>query len=269
MRYINFNGTHYPEEQPVLKAGNRSFKYGDGVFETIRVVRGSIQLQQYHFERLFKALKILNINFHLLDSEILSRNIIDLCILNNCLHSARVRLAVYRNLVNEAEYIIEASELPSEKISLNKEGLSIDIYTSAIKHKDLLSNFKTSNYLPYILASNAAKERNLDDCILLNTDGNICDSSKANIYIVKKNKIITPSADQGCIMGVMRRHIISECIKNQLDLVEQVVTVNDLETAGEVFLSNAIIGINWVKKFKDKQFTNTYIASIFPQIIHF
>src|SRR5437764_13611242 len=101
----------------------------------------------------------------------LSRNIINLCTINQCLHSARVRLAVYRNPVNEAEYIIEASELPSERISLNKQGLSIDVYTFAIKHTDILNNLKTANYLPYILASIDAKERKLDDCILLNSEG--------------------------------------------------------------------------------------------------
>src|SRR5436305_12321070 len=108
MHYINCNGIHYSEEQPVLKASNRSFKYGDGVFETIRVVQGNIQLQQYHFERLFNGLKILSIRYDHLDSNMLSGNIIELCTLNQCLHSARVRLAVYRNPVNDAEYVIEA-----------------------------------------------------------------------------------------------------------------------------------------------------------------
>src|SRR5689334_2202995 len=97
MHYINLNGIHYSEEQPVINAGNRSFKYGDGVFETIRVINGNIQLQQYHFDRLFNGLKILNIRFDSLNSSILSRNIIELCTANKCLYSARVRLAVYRN----------------------------------------------------------------------------------------------------------------------------------------------------------------------------
>jgi branched-chain amino acid aminotransferase len=269
MHYISLNGIHFPEEQPVLKASNRSFKYGDGVFETIKVVQGNIQLQHYHFERLFNGLKILNIKFDLLNSDFLSRNIIELCSVNNCLHSARVRLAIYRNEVNEAEYIIEASELPLDTFSLNKKGLSVELFTSAIKHSDFLSNLKTANYLPYILASIAAKEKNVDDCILLNAEGNVCDSSKANIFIIKDKKIITPSSDQGCVLGVMRRHIISECNKSKMEVIEQPVSMNDLEKAEEVFLSNAIIGINWVKNFKDKQYTNNYILSTFSQIMHF
>src|SRR5438045_876598 len=120
MNQICFNGQFFPENQPILTVQNRSFKYGDGLFETIKVLNGSIQLSQYHFERLFSSLPLLKITIgESINPESLSKNIIELCSKNNCLELSRVRLAVYRNEKNNSGYVIEANRLSTESNRLN------------------------------------------------------------------------------------------------------------------------------------------------------
>ena len=62
--FLSYNGKFYKEGTPVITPDNRSLKYGDGLFETIKMVKGKLQLKEYHFERLFNGMQILA--FHIL-----------------------------------------------------------------------------------------------------------------------------------------------------------------------------------------------------------
>ena len=264
---ICFNGSFYTADVPVLSAQNRSFKWGDGVFETMKVFRGAIILADFHFERLFTGLQLLQIECaaSILQST-LSQQILELCAQNNCLFSARVRLAVYRTDENLAGYLVEAIPLDEAVNSWVEEGLSITLYPYARKSQDAFANLKSANYLPYVLAARYATEKGVDDALVLNGDGLLCDSSKANIFFVKEDKIITPALHQGCINGVMRRVIIEEVKKLGIQISQEEVSEEALLSADEVFLSNAIQVIRWVKQYKNKSYASTITRQIFTAV---
>src|SRR5690349_15969466 len=113
MDFVCFNGKFFPADEPLFTSQNRSFRYGDGVFETMKVHRGKILLSAFHFERLFLSLKMLRIE-NSLALAYLSELILELTKKNNCTDSARIRLAVFRNDQNEAEFTIEAFSLSEE-----------------------------------------------------------------------------------------------------------------------------------------------------------
>src|SRR5438270_163285 len=166
MNYVCFNGQLFPDDKPILTSQNRSFKYGDGLFETIKVYREKILLKQYHFDRLIQGLRLLKIGMD--DSfslDLLSGNILELCITNHCSDLARVRLAMYRNEHDKAGYVIEAVSLPKMMNELNAGGFIIDICPDVRKHMDAYANLKSSNFLPYVLADLYAKEKGMDDCL--------------------------------------------------------------------------------------------------------
>jgi branched-chain amino acid aminotransferase len=265
---ICFNGRYLPSSLPIISAENRSFKWGDGLFETIKVFNGKILLQHYHFDRVFLGLEMLHINCDTsVIQEIISKHIIDLCEQNNCTSLARVRLGMYRNDQNRAEFVIEAKPLSEEYNRWNEDGWTIGIYPHARKQTDALSNLKTSSYLPYVLAGAYAKENHFDESVLLNTSNHICDGSKSNIFLVKQDEILTPALHQGCINGVMRRHLIAELKSSGRIVRQEELTEDDLLHADEIFVTNALIGIRWVKSFKEKTYTAHQTWSIYKNHI--
>ena len=265
MNWICLNGKMHKADKPVLLSSNRGFKYGDALFETMKVVNGKIVLAPYHYERLFSGLRLLQFKgISTISGKNLSESILELCKLNRCNDLGRVRLTVFRgngNLNDNKEnlqYLIECWQLDESSNRLNKDGLVIDIFPDARKSCDKFSNFKSADYLPFIMATIYAKKNKLDDCFLLNTYERVCEATIANIFWVKNNRVFTPPLSEGCVAGVMRRYLV-EKIKNVL---EKPCSINDLENADEIFITNAIKGINWVKQFKRKHYFNEVSLSL-------
>ena len=274
MNSICFNGTIVPGNEPHLLVANRGYRYGDGLFETIKVVKGIILSEYYHFERLFSGLSLLKFTVpRLFTKEKLAEEILYLCKKNGCENLARVRLSVFRGnggLYDEDRtpgYVIECWPLNLSVNKLNENGLVIDIFPDAQKSCDKFSNLKSANFLPYAMAAQYARENKLNDSLILNTGNRIADSTIANVFIVKGGIIITPALKEGCVNGVMRRHLIEKFRMSGLGFQERELVVNDLEMADEVFLTNAINGIRWVRQFRDKIYTNEKTVDIYNRFI--
>lgn len=274
MNHICFNGKILNAEEPVLMASNRGYRYGDGLFETMKMVSGKIQLASFHFERLFSGLSLLDFLIpKLLSQQKLEQEVIHLCEVNKCTALARIRLSFFRGnggLYDDdknVQYLIECWPLNETVNKLNENGLVLDVYPDAKKNCDKFSNLKSANFLPYSLAANYAKKNKLNDCIVLNTNGTIADSTIANIFIVKDGIVFTPGLDQGCINGVMRRHLLSAMQKAGEQIREAALTVEDVLGADEFFLSNAINGIRWVRQCGNSIYGNVKAIGIYNRFI--
>lgn len=267
-----------PASGPVLLASNRGYRYGDGLFETMKLVRGNIQLGDYHFNRLLAGIALLQMEV----PPAFSRGKIEedirlLANQNNCHEEARVRLSVFRgnNFPFEApgqpnpdegplEYLLEC--WPLQPQGLNEKGLAIDIFPDARKSCDAFSNLKSANYLCYVMAGRYARSWDLDDCLLLNTEGMVADSTISNIFLLSGGEISTPALSEGCVAGVMRRYLISILPGMGYPVTEKKVSVADLEKADEVFLTNAISGMRWVKTLKNKEYGRKVIEHIYENL---
>ncbi len=267
IQFICYNGEMILKDQPVLRGDNRCFKYGDGVFETMKWKKDGIVLGHYHFERLFTSLKLIEVNTQSISSDALLKLIAGLCTLNNCIDLARVRLGVYRGENNRAEYLIEAKPLENKLAEWNDNVWTIDLYPYIRKSCDVFSNLKSSNYLPYVMAAIHAKENKLNDCLVMNMHERICDATIANIFRVKDRQIFTPPLSEGCVAGVMRRWLVEKIPDAGYEMKEEKLTVEDLYNADEVFLTNAIFGIRWVKQFRNSTFSNNITADVNNQLI--
>src|SRR6186713_1830819 len=126
MNFVCVNNKILPSSEPQLTVENRCFKWGDGLFETMKMYKGNILLEDIHFERLFLGLRILLIENNLV-RENLVENIKRLCLKNNCTDLARIRLAVYRDELNGAGYSVEAVPLSAEAMKWNPKGLKISL----------------------------------------------------------------------------------------------------------------------------------------------
>lgn len=278
VNYINLNGKIQPGDRPALLVSNRGYRYGDGLFETIKVINEKIRLESYHFERLFSGLLLLQFEIPKLFTPVkLAEEILALCKKNECKQQARVRLSVSRGhggLYDEdrtLQYVIECWPLDESVNKWNENGLVIDIYPQARKSCDVFSNLKSASFLPYSMAALYAKENKLNDCLLLNSNGTIADSTIANVFIIKNEIIKTPGLSEGCVNGVMRRWLLEKLRTMDHEIREGAISIADLEEADEVFLTNAIKGIQWVKQFAEKIYTNKKTMEIYfnclpPQI---
>ena len=259
-----------------MLAANRSYRYGDGLFETMKIKDGNILLAFTHFERLFGSLSLLKFDVpQLFNKEKLEKDVLHLCRKNKCEKLARVRLSVFRGnggLYDDnkiLQYIIECWPLNESVNKINENGLVIDIYPDGEKSCDKFSNLKSASFQLYSMAALFAKENKLNDSLVLNTAGRIADSTIANIFLIKAEIIFTPSLKEGCINGVMRKYLLEKLKAEDLNLQveERTITVSDVKNADEIFLTNAINGIRWVGKCSNKKYTNVKTIEIYNRFI--
>ena len=266
--YINWNGKIVDKSRFYISPDNRSFRYGDGFFETMKIATGKILLANYHFTRLFSSLHILSFDVPaLFTPDYFTAQIQNLLDKNHHSSLARVRLMIYRGDggLYDAEnlypnFVIQSWPLSNAVNELNTNGFDIDIYREARKVYDTFSQIKSNNYLGYAMAALWAKKNKLNDCLLLNANNNICDSTIANIFIVNKNQIKTPAISEGCINGVSRLYLIESCKRDNINIIETAISVEDILDAGEVFLTNAVNGIRWVKQLGKQIYKNPSVA---------
>lgn len=261
---INYNGNFVFTDEPILTAGNRGFKYADGLFESMRFSNGKLKFADLHSDRLQRGMKALRLEgYSQLDSYFLQEKAEELCRRNKISQNARLRLTVFRNggglytpEENKYAYVLEATPNTSPLYELNVKGLIMDIYEDIPKAINQLSNFKTCNALLYVMAGIYKEQHKLDEAFILNQNGFLCESVSANVFVVYQNKLYTPALSEGCIAGVMRQVIMDIAKSNNIEMVEAQISAAILKEADEVFLTNASRGVQWVMGINRKRYFN-------------
>lgn len=262
---IILNGELLEEKSPIFFSSNRSFRYGDSIFESIRITGDKVMFLQEHINRLVNAMATLKMEIPtLFSAEYFHAHIQNLVNVNCIGTEARVRITVYRNegghyapQDNTVSYLVEIFPVEENGYPLNEKGFTIDVFQDFKKPKNKISSFKTGNSILYVLAGIYKNQHKLDDCIVLNEKGNIAESINSNVFIVKNGAIYTPSLDECCTQGVMRNFIIRLAKENRIAVNEISLTANTLLGADEVFITNAVKGIQWVGAYKAKRYFNT------------
>ncbi len=240
----------------------------------MKLVKGKLILQDYHFERLFNGMELLQFKrpVHFTKSFLVDK--INMLSKKNA-HSniIRVRLNVFRSnggLYDPKDhlpnYTIETWQLADEQ-KLNSNGLVTGVFKDIKKSCDVFSNIKSNNFLPYTMAALYAKKNKLNDAFLFNTNNRICDSTLANIFIIKDEIIYTPPLTEGCIAGVVRRWLLENLPPSEFIIKEKTLSTEELLNADEIFITNSIRDINWVKQFHTKQFNNSAVKKIYSFLI--
>jgi branched-chain amino acid aminotransferase len=150
---------------------------------------------------------------------------------------------------------------------LNENGLVIGDYTGGFKAADGFANLKSNNYLLYAMAAMFAKQQHWNDALIFNHSGTYCDATISNLWIIKDNKIFTPPLSDGPVAGTMRQFLLDNLEDAGFSIEEKSLTRKDLIAADELFLSNAIYGIKWVKQHEEAVYVGNKIASIHASLI--
>ena len=265
MNAVYYNGKIIPPDEVIISSSNRSFKYGDGLFETINVINQVPLYIDLHINRLLGGLLALEINIPENWNELFFKETITgLCKINK-LQNARSRITIWRDgegfyqpKINDAAILMEVSAQESKEYILNENGVRLGVFTNLTKTANILSPYKTANSLVYVLAAKYAVEQNFDDVVVLNDAGRIADSINSSVFVWRQSVLFTPSIKEGGVDGVMKQVIIDLCRKEEIPVNEGELPLEMLLQADEIFLSNVMHGIKWVGSYQKKNYANTF-----------
>ncbi|WP_369048932.1 aminotransferase class IV [Tenacibaculum sp. UWU-22] len=256
---VNYNGDLLFEENIKLSLENRAFKYGDALFETIKVQNNKVVFLEDHYFRLMASMRMLRMKVPMFFTlEFIEQEILKTVAQQAEYSSYRVRLTVYRKdgglytpKTNEVAYLIEVKHNTYQ----TKLDYTIDLYKDFYNYSGLLSTVKTTNRMLNTLASIYAEENDFNNCVLLNERKAVVEVTNGNIFIVKGSVIKTPALTEGCIKGVVRKKIIELVEKDSnLTLEETSISPFEIQKADEVFITNSIIGVQPITQYRKKQF---------------
>lgn len=267
---LNFNGNVISKNTSFITSDNRGLKYGDALFETIRVVNNKIYFWEDHYLRLMSSMRILRMQIPMsFTMEYLEAQIIKTIAANAYENNpVRIRLTVFRNdgglycpKTNEVSFIIEANTLDTNFYTLNAAFYEVELFKDFYVNIDMLSTLKTNNKILNVVGSVFAKENNYDNCILLNNNKMVVEALNGNIFMVIGSTIKTPPKSDGCLNGILRKKLIEIIGKLETyTLEESSISPFDLQKADELFITNAIMGIQPISKYRKKEYS-TIVAS--------
>jgi branched-chain amino acid aminotransferase len=246
---VFLNGRFVPEEQAVVSAFDRGFLYGDGLFETILVCNGKPFRWAQHLERLQHGAEFLK--FRLPFSPDTLRDFAAQLIERNQMPESLLRITLSRG-VGPRGYSPKGANHPSTVMSLHpapdidpKSPPQWSLITSSVylPANEPLTQFKTCNKLPQILARAEADAAGADDALLLNTDGEVVEAASSNLFWIESETVCTPPLANGILPGVTRAVVLEICRKLGLVTQEKGIIHEGLQQVQGVFLSLSSWGI--------------------------
>ncbi len=231
--------------QESIKLNDRALAYGDGAFETILLHKGKTILLEEHLQRLQQACNKLSIScdFEQLKSEIQSLQEIfeDYGVLKIILSRGEGGRGYRFHRSIKANRIITLHQLPDNSGFDNDNGVEVFVCEQRLSRQAQLAGLKHLNRLEQVLASREWPDDNMFEGIMLDTNDNVIEGTRCNLFYVKKAKLITPSLLECGVDGIMRQQLIKN-LPIQVELRNN-ISLQDLLQADEIFLCNSVTGI--------------------------
>jgi len=243
---IYIDGEFYPENEAKISVFDHGLLYGDGVFEGIRVYNGRIFKLGEHIERLYESAKTVGIEVPLSKEEF-KKAIIEVVRRNN-LRDAYIRPIVTRGRgrlgldprhCQKPTVIIIPQRLEEYPLTVAAKK-AVRAIVSSIRRTPpfcLPPMVKSLNYQNNILAKLEAIRAGVDEAIMLDWMGYVCEGTGDNIFIVKNGVLITPPIYASILPGITRQTIIDIAKRLKMEVLERNITIHDLYNADEVFLT--------------------------------
>jgi len=264
---VSYNGNLLKENTQFLDHQNRGLRYGDALFETMRMVNGKLFFWEDHYLRLMASMRILRMEIPMeFTMEFLESKISETVEANNLIASqARVRFSVFREkggfylpTSNDINYCIEAVPLKNPFYVLSEKPYEVELFKDFYVNADMLSTLKTNNKIINVVGSIFAKENDYQNCLLLNGSKQVVEALNGNLFLVKDGVIKTPPIKEGCLNGIIRKKLIDILSKlEDYKFEEASISPFELQKADELFITNSIAGIQPITKYRKKEFVNT------------
>jgi aminodeoxychorismate lyase len=246
---VFLNGKFVPEERAVVSIFDRSFLYGDGLFETIRIYSRVPFRWRQHIERLARGAQFLNIAMPFSSDEL--RGHVEELLEANQFGDCTLRITLSRG-VGVRGYSPKGADHPTLSMSLHPVPI-IDpdhpprwrLITSSLRvvANDPLSHHKTCNKLHQILARAEAESKGADEALLLNTDGEVAEAASSNLFWIDNETICTAPLASGILSGVTRAVVLELCGPLEMPAREVSIGLEYLKRMDGLFLTMSSLGI--------------------------
>jgi len=222
---------------------NRTLLYGEGLFETLRVYHGRrVPLLQAHRRRMARGAEALGFPFSAEAFEEAMEGA-----LKEIPEEQEARLRITLEVFGEEK--AEESQLSTHWSPLtggdhrSTEGVRILLAPFQRSSSSPLLQFKTTNYFENSYARRWAKGQGFDDALFLNERGEVSEATTANILLIHRRRLITPPLSVGLLPGIARHFLLLSADQIGLSPEERIVTLQELQEAEEILLSNAVVEV--------------------------
>jgi len=271
---VNINGQIYANDDAFISIFNTSLVSGDLIFENIIVTRNKVLFYEDHYFNLLSSMRILKIKIPMsFTPEFLEKQLLSLYAKSGFVDdNILMRILICNNVASKVNpttvkyYIYDVRQINYS--TSNFEKYTLDVFKDYFKNTGLLSNLTTNNQLIKRIGLRYCEENDFNDCVILNNSKTISETLKGNIFMVMNDKIITPPLKDGSTNNVIRTKII-ELINNDIegfDVIEKSLSVFDIQKSDELFISNINFGIQPVRKFRKKVFTDEITSLIMNKL---
>lgn len=250
---VFLNGDFLPESDAVVPVNDRSFLYGDGLFETMRIVHGRPFRLEQHLERFTRGAEFLKIKLPFSPKAI--QKFVEQLIEKNELKDAVLRITLSRG-VGERGYSPKGADKPTLVMTLYPappidEIVEWSLITSSyrIPASDPISSFKTSNKLLHIMARLEAEEKGANEALIINTNGEVAETTSGNLFWVYHDNICTVPTGRGVLPGITRAIILEICQAMELETNKRVIKPEALRNSQGIFISQSVLGIVPITSF--------------------
>ena len=267
---VNINGEIYPNDDAFISIFNTSLISGDLIFENLIVSSNKVLFYEEHYFNLLSSMRILKIKIPMsFTPEFLEEQLLSLYIKSGFVNEKiLMRILICNNVTSNINptsvnyYIYDAHKID---YSINNfEKYTLDVFKDYFKNTGLLSNLTTNNQLIQRIGLRYCEENDFNDCVILNNSKIISETLNGNIFMIMNDKVLTPSLKDGSNNNVIRSKII-ELVNNDIEgyeIIEQPLSVFDIQKSDELFISNINFGIQPVSKFRKKVFTDKITSLI-------
>ncbi|HZD12906.1 MAG TPA: branched-chain-amino-acid transaminase, partial [Candidatus Binatus sp.] len=249
---VFIDGQYHPKSEAAISVYDHGFLYGDGVFEGIRAYNGLVFQLKQHIKRLYEGIKITRINLQTSEQE-MEKTVIEVLRRNN-LMDAYIRLVVSRGRGNlgldprscphPSVIIMSEPVAPAHGREAKERGITAVISSYRRDNVDGTSHeLKSLNYIQSILAKFQAIDASADEALMLDNRGLVSEFHGSNVFMVKDNRVSTPSSSAGVLPGITRARVMRLADELGYELRDRAITPFELLTADEVFLTGTMAEI--------------------------
>ena len=257
-------------DKACISVTDSGFLYGAGLFETMRSCNGVVFALKDHLDRLFCSANSLSIN-NIYDRKYITEAIYKVLKANE-LTDARLRLTLTGGPMSLSEQpkptlLITATKLQAYPPEYYKNGVLVVLCPFRQNPAEPIYGHKTISYFSRMIGLNLAHRKKATEALWFTVDNRLAEGCISNVFLVKDSVLCTPPVETPILAGVARKTVCQLAMRNSIELVEKDLSIDDLLSADEVFLTNVIMQIMPISKVEKHTVGNGKVGPTTEKLI--